>query len=153
MKTGPKPKPLIERIFAKCVTSSRGCVEFSGCTNGVGYGMVGLGPASSGKALVHRVVWQHFNGAIPDGLEVDHLCRNRRCCRLDHLDVVTARVNIRRAMGWTHTGGVWSCKRGHEMVGHNHFELNDGRVTCRECGNLSRRARRAEASGKEKVGA
>lgn len=35
----------------------------------------------------HRLVWEVVNGAIPKGYEIDHLCKNRRCCRVEHLDL------------------------------------------------------------------
>jgi hypothetical protein len=48
------------------------------------------------RELVHRLVWQALVGPIPDGCELDHLCRERRCCRPDHLQPVTHAENCRR---------------------------------------------------------
>lgn len=44
----------------------------------------------------HRVAWELTYGLIPDGLVIDHLCRNRRCSNPDHLDAVTMAVNTQR---------------------------------------------------------
>lgn len=134
-KRGPKPTLLIERIFGKCSASGSGCVEWCGSTSG-GYGKIGLGVAGSATGLVHRVVWEHFNGPIGEGLELDHLCRNRRCCRLDHLEAVDHTTNIRRAKGWHMVGGDWFCSRGHFVGGDNVVirKLGDrSLVRCREC--------------------
>jgi hypothetical protein len=41
--------------------------------------------ATGGKALrVHRFVWESVNGPVPDGMDVDHICRNRLCCNINH---------------------------------------------------------------------
>ena len=48
------------------------------------------------QQYAHRVAWELCNGPIPEGLQIDHLCRNRRCVRPDHLELVTASVNCQR---------------------------------------------------------
>lgn len=45
---------------------------------------------------MHRVAWQAYRGEIPDGLEVDHLCRNTRCINPYHLEPVPRAENLRR---------------------------------------------------------
>lgn len=46
--------------------------------------------------VAHKVLYEAKYGPVPDGLELDHLCRNRACCNPDHLETVTRAVNIRR---------------------------------------------------------
>lgn len=46
----------------------------------------------------HRVMYEEQVGPIPSGLEIDHLCRVRRCVNPEHLEPVTAKENVRRAM-------------------------------------------------------
>ena len=46
--------------------------------------------------LAHVYYWVQKNGPVPDGLELDHLCRNRWCCNPDHLEPVTRTENVRR---------------------------------------------------------
>jgi hypothetical protein len=46
--------------------------------------------------LVHRITYEELVGPIPEGLELDHLCRNRACCNPEHLEAVTHRVNVQR---------------------------------------------------------
>ncbi len=37
----------------------------------------------------HRLVWEEANGSIPEGYEVDHICRNRGCQNIEHLQILT----------------------------------------------------------------
>lgn len=39
--------------------------------------------------FLHRMVWEGYNGKIPEGYEIDHKCRNRRCCNINHLQIMT----------------------------------------------------------------
>lgn len=45
---------------------------------------------------VHLVVYTHYHGYIPSKKQVDHVCKQRRCCNPDHLELVTHRQNQRR---------------------------------------------------------
>ena len=77
-----------------------GCIEWIGIRNR-GYGRIQIGGVS---LLVHRVAWSMANGAIPDGLVIDHLCCNKACVNPEHLDAVTDSVNSSRHLlgtpGW-----------------------------------------------------
>lgn len=72
---------------------SDGCWLWTGCVNSNGYGSFHLDGSTQ---YAHRVAYELTVGAIPDGLEIDHLYRNRRCVRPDHLEVVTHQQNIQR---------------------------------------------------------
>lgn len=82
------------------------CKPWLGSVTRDGYGQMGRG---SKVYYVHRLVWEEANGPIPDGLVVDHTCHNRdracaggrscphrRCCNLDHMELVTSITNVRR---------------------------------------------------------
>lgn len=72
-----------------------GCWNWTGRDSGNGYGMIRI----KGKTIMaHRAVWNLMRGDIPDGLVLDHLCRNTHCVRPDHLEPVEHGENIRR--GW-----------------------------------------------------
>lgn len=142
---GRKPVPVIERVFLRCSVAESGCVEWTGAHTGCGYGTI-LGTGRK-FVLVHRAVWEEYIGPIADGLELDHLCRNRLCCRLDHLEPVTKLVNVRRARGWTLDGSVWVCKRGHRMTDENVTVTGDGRSRCRKCRSMAKAAYYMRSSG------
>lgn len=66
------------------------CLVWQRGFNQKGYGLI------NGRGA-HRVLWEKEHEAIPDGYELDHLCRVRSCVNLDHLEVVTHAENVRRA--------------------------------------------------------
>lgn len=66
------------------------CLIWPGSVNERGYGRAFGGCA-------HVVLWVRENGPVPDGHELDHLCRQRSCVNLDHLEPVTHAENTRRA--------------------------------------------------------
>jgi hypothetical protein len=63
-----------------------------------GYGSIG--GSREGTKLAHRVYYEQAHGPVPEGLELDHLCRVPVCCNPDHLEAVTHAENVRRG----HTG-------------------------------------------------
>lgn len=70
------------------------CWNYYGRTTANGYASAYI----DGHARrLHRYVWELLRGDVPDKLELDHLCRSRRCCNPDHLEPVTAAVNKARA--------------------------------------------------------
>lgn len=77
------------------------CEEFAGSVEGGGYGFrrIRRGRLGCGSRFTkaHRFAWEHYNGQlVPAGLQLDHLCRNRRCINPLHLEPVTAQENVRR---------------------------------------------------------
>lgn len=115
--------------LGQCVETETDCWQFTGYCPPHGYGQVGQNLA------VHRIVWEHFRGPIPDGLQLDHLCRNRPCCNPDHLEPVTSRVNVLRGVGFGATNAAKThCDHGHELTPDNVYARPDrfGRL-CRIC--------------------
>lgn len=134
-------KTITERISRKLtVDPITGCWIHSVSPGNDGYARIHL---KDGCAPIHRIVFQSCNGPIPDGMEIDHLCRNRACVRPDHLQLVTHRENVRRGVSRIAKQMARSrCLRGHEFS----KVTSRGRV-CMECARLRhhlRKARRLE---------
>jgi hypothetical protein len=137
----------IDRVLARVEIDDDGCWLFQGCVNAHGYGQVSGDDGQS--RLTHRVVWEFFEGAVPDGLELDHLCRVTACCNPGHLEPVTHAENIARGEWLDAGGGYWRsqthCKNDHEYTLENTHTRPDGRRRCRTCDREWMRAKRAAA--------
>lgn len=90
----------------------------------------------------HRVAYRLSTGPIPDGLVLDHLCRNRWCVNPAHLEPVTRGENVLRGEGRSAQQARWTeCPRGHSFDGPNTYIRPSGKRECRTCMN-ARESRR-----------
>jgi HNH endonuclease len=103
------------------------CWPYLGALTTKGYGQFYF---DGRRHQAHRVAYERANGAIPDGLQLDHLCRNRRCCNPSHLEPVTPLENVRRSP--VHNGARTHCPQGHPYTGDNVRQYRGGRY-CRTC--------------------
>ena len=131
-----------ERVLSRLIIDPAGCLLWTGALSGVGgYGQFSV---DRRQRLVHRLMYEWFAGPIPAGMQIDHLCRVRRCANVAHLEVVTPRENTRRGMG---TSGVNArkthCGHGHAFDEQNTGILPGGQRQCRACNAEQNRRYRA----------
>lgn len=107
-------------------TTFGGCIEWDGYIDEDGYGKVSV----NGKwKSAHRNEWEKKNGLIPDGLVIDHLCRNRKCINVEHMELVTIKENVLRGEGPTAVNArATHCKYGHPLE-----YASETKRFCREC--------------------
>lgn len=119
MPRGHKPIDISIRFFEKVKISTSNpmwngttCWIWKASKNDKGYGGIGY----QGKVVrSHRLAYEMLIGDIPDGLELDHLCRRRDCVNPFHLEPVTHKVNMSRGKAASKT----HCLRGHPLSGSN----------------------------------
>ena len=123
-------KVLEKLILCQPATLDTGCWEWPGWKTNNGYGGVTINRA---HCLVHRIVYEFFLGKIPDGLQVDHLCRNRACANPYHMEIVTTRENVLRGIGLSaQNARKTHCHAGHEFSESNTYHYR-GQRHCRSC--------------------
>jgi hypothetical protein len=141
-----KTKSAMSRFLSRCSSGPNGCIEWDE------EGRAGYGSFWHDKKnhLAHRWHWQQVKGLIPFGLQLDHLCRNRRCVNLDHLEVVTSKENtLRGESPIAKQARQTHCMRGHEFTPENIVHKKGGGRECRICHMERRRKRYANSTPSE----
>lgn len=125
-----------KRFWASIIRKTGGCWEWQGPTCGTNNNY-GRFHSHGKKIMAHRFAYMELVGDIPNGYEIDHLCRNPSCVNPNHLEVVTRRENIlrgllpeimrQRQLDKTH------CPKGHPYDETNTYITPRGKRDCRLC--------------------
>lgn len=117
------------------------CWLWIGSQNGWGYGQFRV--ESTRLIQAHAWAWIEANGPVPDGLELDHLCRVRNCVRPAHLEPVTHRINSLRGQSIAATNAAKThCPQGH-VYDEANTVVRRGSRECRICVRACHRRRHA----------
>lgn len=132
------PKKDRDYVLERIKKNSNGCWLWQKHIIWNGYGQASFRNGDRvDKVRAHRLAYEIFKEAIPEGLVLDHLCRVRHCVNPSHLEAVTHKENIRRG----ETGKFpkpWlqktECVNGHSYTPQNIYVRPDtGAKLCRKC--------------------
>ncbi|MCX4605500.1 HNH endonuclease [Streptomyces anulatus] len=145
--TGSTSDPHIDNL-QRYVVNEQGCWVWAGALYPNGYGK--MSREIHGTRLAHRAMYVEHRSCIPDGLELDHLCRNRACVNPSHLDPVVRSVNIQRGYDARQKG---RCKSGHDLTVEDAYyvEPSSGHRQCRQCWRRNYRKARLNASAQKRA--
>lgn len=143
----------LDRLEQSFTVTDDGCWEWQRVLDREGYAVFKVKSMKQGQVLLsaHRLAWSVRNRQqIPDGLTIDHLCRNRACINPDHLEPCEIWENTQRGTSPSVINQAKThCIRGHELSGDNVYESPGRRgrphrqcVTCRD--EFAKERRRAE---------
>lgn len=138
-------KSIIDRFLSKIVISNTNYLESSPCWEWIASKSIqGYGNIRINKQLVrtHRFIYEYYHGTICPDLQINHKCKNKKCCNLLHLEQVNAQQNcnysrkeyllglkkrIHRNSKKTH------CMHGHEFTEENTHMRTDSTRRCKIC--------------------
>lgn len=133
-----------ERFWTK-VQKGQSCWEWLGSKTPNGYAQfhVRLRDGRWSSTVGHRIAYEWEHGLIPDGVVLDHLCRNRGCVNPAHLEAVDDRTNILRGTGFAaRHARKTHCPAGHPYSEKHSYIDKRGMRHCRTCDAIRQRAAR-----------
>lgn len=135
------PPHVCERVVSRVAMGPNGCHLSTYATHPQwGYSQLTLACEGGARTFyAHRAAWTYAYGQIPEAMVIDHMCRVRRCIRIDHLRLLPREENARRNWGRDYPLGL-SCHQGHDPS--ERVVIHDGgrsRTTCLACRRQRRR--------------
>ncbi len=131
---------VLERFWKK-VNKTASCWIWTGCRTLAGYGHIRLHGRKSPMVYAHRFSYESTFGSIPDGKELDHLCRNTLCVNPNHLEPVSHRQNMLRGNTFGSLNAMKThCPNGHAYEGEN-LIVDGAKRKCRLCVRARRMAK------------
>jgi hypothetical protein len=123
--------------FEEKFTRSEKCWEWNGAAHALGYGHFYFQGRNRRAHAVSKHLYEGFPidaNALKGGLEWDHLCRNPRCVRPEHLELVSKKINnLRGTSPAAMNKRKATCPAGHELTDGNLLEKEKGYRSCRKC--------------------
>lgn len=131
----PADAPVKDRLSARAEETADGCLVWTGSKVSHGYGIILI----EGKATsVHRVAYREYNGDIPQGMSIDHICGTKLCIRPEHLRLATTKQNGEnltrlhknntsgyRGVWWNKRNSSWTASVKHNGKYHNKYNFED----------------------------
>lgn len=128
--------PAMLRFWMKTSTGPGDCVSWAGAKSARGYGRFTV---DDKRHTAHRWIYERTVAPVPADMVLDHVCRNRLCVNVAHLEVVTNKENILRGVGPTARHARQThCKHGHEFTSENTAIKNYKQRTFRVCRTCKR---------------
>ena len=128
----------LQRFLAFVRIDADGCHRWTGCLTDKNYGKFKVGSRSTNDVrtvLSHKWYYEEVVGSVPEGFELDHLCRNHDCVNIGHLQPVTRSINQKRGSNGR-TFPMCPAEL-HLMEDHNVIVRRDGKRNCRACKNIA----------------
>lgn len=136
-----------ERFWGTVDRSGEGCWTWTGALTGNGYGLFRVADKPT-NVRAHRYSYAIANGPIPDGMHIDHVCRNRACVNPTHLRLATKKQNAENTVGRGSSGvrgvgfdkrrNLWRVQVTHNYKNHQggHYEtIGEAEQAARELRN------------------
>ena len=138
------PEPPEVRFWRK-VNKTDGCWLWTAAKDDNGYGRFREKGRSGPAKLAHVFAYETLIGPVPEGKELDHICRNPSCVNPAHVEPVTHKVNVQRGLSGKVNNPMTAkthCPQGHPYDERNTYVNRQGKRECRTCHRERTRLRR-----------